>query len=109
VIFAGVGAGQQGITAPHRPGNDFRAAIGQFPRHLRKETVLTDHHPDLAKPRFNHRVVTAGSDARVNFTARQANFAVFVEELAIRANKRGDVIDQMPVAFEQADLCLPAS
>ena len=64
MVLTGTGLGQQRIAAPHRPGNDLRAAFRQFSRDFGKEAVVADHHADLAQLRVEHRIVVAWRELR---------------------------------------------
>src|SRR5678816_820295 len=44
LVLAGTGARLLGIAAPHRPRDDFRAAIAQLARDFGKESVVANHH-----------------------------------------------------------------
>src|SRR3954462_13838019 len=43
MIFARPRSGEQGVTTPDGPGDDFRTAVGKFARDFGKKAVITDH------------------------------------------------------------------
>ena len=44
------GHGQERVTAPHGPGDDLGAAVGELAGDFRKEAVVTHHHAHGAEP-----------------------------------------------------------
>jgi hypothetical protein len=59
LVLARAGARLLGIAAPHRPRDDFRAAIAQLARDFGKESVVANHHADLAQTRVEDRIIAA--------------------------------------------------
>ena len=101
-ILAGARPGEQRIAAPHWPGDDFGAVGGQRAGDLGIESVVADHQADLAEFRLEDRIISAGCDALFDFTMREADLAVFAEQLACGAEQHRGVIDKMAVAFIKA-------
>ena len=46
-----------GIATSDRPRDDFRAAIAQLALDFRKESIVANHHADLAEARVEERVL----------------------------------------------------
>ena len=86
VVLAGSRAGQQGIAAGDRPGDHFRATIRKLAGHLGKESVVTDHHADLAEPRVEHRILVTRRHAHFDLAARQRDLSVFANQFAVRTD-----------------------
>ena len=69
---------------------------------LGKEAVVADHHAELAEPRVEHGILVARLDARFDLAARQADLAILAGDLAVGPEQHGDVVDQVPLALDQA-------
>src|SRR5678816_3782776 len=94
VVFTRTRRGEQWITAPDRPGDDFGATIGQFARYFGKESIVTDHHPKFAEVRLEDRIIIAWRNAAGDFGTWQCDLSVFADELSIRADERCHVINE---------------
>src|SRR3989442_11220858 len=102
LVLARAGARLLGIAAPHRPRNDFRAAIAQLPGDFGKKSVVANHHAYLAQARVEDRIIAARRHAFVAFAVRQTDFPIFARELAIGSDQYGHVEQLMPGAFDEA-------
>ncbi len=85
----------------------FRAAVGQLAGHLEKEPVVTDHHPKLEEPRLGQRIRTPCGAASRNLVAGQADLSILPDDGSVRSDQYRDVIDELPVPFQQAEDDVP--
>src|SRR2546428_11016061 len=83
LVLARAGAGLVRIAAPHRPRDDFRAAITQLARDFGKESVVANHQTYPAQARVEDRIIAARRHAFVVFAVRQTDFSIFARDLAI--------------------------
>src|SRR5262249_2867361 len=93
VIFTGASLRQEWIAAPHRPGDHLGPGIRQFTSHFREKAIVADHHADLAEFRIEDRIILAGRHAPLNFPVGQAYFAILANELAIRIEEYGSIVN----------------
>jgi hypothetical protein len=101
MVFAGAGAGQVGVAAPHGPGDHLGPAVAQLPRHFGEEAVVANHHAEFAEAGPKYRVVVARCNSARDFAARKAKLAVFSRHFAVRVEQDRHVVDEVPVAFEE--------
>src|SRR5207253_9359687 len=101
MVLTGAGAGQERIAAPYRPGDYLGAVVGQLPGYFREEAIIAHHQAYLTEARGEDRVFRTWRHPAFNLAARQADLAVFANELAVGADKHGDVIDKAAVALQK--------
>ena len=93
------GGRQLRVAPPDRHGDDLRAVGGQAPRDLREVHVPADHHADTPEARLEDGVLRSGRHAAEDLLAREAELAVLADELAVRPEQHGRVVDDVPFAF----------
>ena len=102
VVFARASLGQQRIAAINRPRNHLGPAVRQLAGDFGEKAIVANHQADFAELRVEHRIVPARRDALLDLTVRQAHLAILADQPAIRAEKNGRVVNQMPVPFIEA-------
>src|SRR5207253_3331038 len=101
MILTGAGAGQERIATPYRPGDNLGTAVGQLAGYFREEAIIAHHQAYLAEAGGKDRVFRTWRHSAFNLAARQADLAVFANELTVRADKHGHVVDKVAVALQK--------
>src|SRR6185369_15723337 len=103
MVLAGSRRGEHRVATPNWKSDDFRTVNAELPCRLGEKPVVAHHHAQLAEARLEYRIFFAGRDATFDFRARQSGLAIFALDFSVRSEEHGDVVDQMPLAFHQAD------
>lgn len=102
VILTGTCRGEGWVASPNWPGDDFRSPIAQLPCDLRKEAIVANHHAEFPKTGIEYRIFVSGGDACGDFFAGQTDFAIFACDFTVGAEQDGDIVNEMPIAFDQS-------